>query len=140
MGKKLRHSRQRACILEYLQQSPEHPSAEKVFEDLRPQMPNLSLGTVYRNLKVLEEQGEIRRVLTKQQAERYDGHLSSHPHFVCSKCGCVVDLPAEGMEILLKQAQKAGVGEVQWMDLSFGGLCAACAAENIDTQRKEEVL
>lgn len=127
--KKLRTSRQRELILQYLRAAEEHPTAETICLALREQMPNLSLGTVYRNLKVLEELGQVRRVLTPQQVERYDAHCEAHPHFVCSRCGCVQDLPNVNMEKLLQMARDTGLSEVNWVALSFGGLCPACAAE-----------
>jgi len=85
MEKKLRHSHQRERIYEYLTRSCEHPSAEMVYNDLRPEIPGLSLGTVYRNLKLLEELGKIRRVTSHQGTERYDAICGDHAHFLCQK-------------------------------------------------------
>ena len=127
MEKKLRHSHQRDMIYNYLLCSKEHPSADKIYEDLRAEMPNLSLGTVYRNLKLLEETGKIRRVTTLQNVERYDACCGEHAHFICEKCGCVKDLPMpeipeSGM------ARVAAEGDcINWLNVTLGGICAACA-------------
>ena len=89
---KIRYSKQREQIYEYLCASKEHPSADVIYEDLREKINNLSLGTVYRNLKVLEELGKIQRVATLQHAERYDARCDTHAHFTCSCCSRIFDL------------------------------------------------
>ena len=83
MEKKLRHSHQRERILEYLCQSQEHPSAEQVYQDLRPEIPGLSLGTVYRNLQALVTEGKVRKIDMPQGGARYDRVEDDHAHFVC---------------------------------------------------------
>ena len=90
--KKMRNSATRNSIYEYLCGTKTHPSAEMIYLDLRIKNPNLSFGTVYRNLKQLEEIGRIVRVCTVSNRERYDADCSDHLHFACEKCGRVVDL------------------------------------------------
>ena len=104
MEKKLRYSRQREMIYEYLRGTCEHPSAETVYEALRPQIPGLSLGTVYRNLKLLEELGKIQRI-SAQGIERYDACQGDHAHFLCEKCGMLRDLGSDGADAI-RQAVK----------------------------------
>ena len=87
MEKKLRHSHQRERIYQYLCASMEHPSAEMIYDALRCEIQGLSLGTVYRNLKLLEGLGKVRRVASYQNSERYDACCGDHAHFVCSQCG-----------------------------------------------------
>lgn len=129
MEKKLRHSRQRDMIYEYLLTTMEHPSADKIYEDLRNQISNLSLGTVYRNLKVLEEMGLVRRVTTLQNVERYDACCYDHAHFVCDICGCVKNLENLAVD-KVKELCKIGDGDqVLRMNVTFGGLCLECAAK-----------
>lgn len=86
-GKKMRNSATRNSIYEYLCGTKAHPSAEMIYLDLRVKNPNLSFGTVYRNLKQLEETGRIIRVCTVNNRERYDVDCSEHLHFACAKCG-----------------------------------------------------
>ena len=90
--KKLRNSAVRNNIYEYLCGTKEHPSAEMIYNDLKGDSPNLSLGTVYRNLKQLEELGRIIRVTNVNNHERYDANCEDHVHFVCERCGRVIDI------------------------------------------------
>ena len=90
--KKMRNSVTRNSIYEYLCATKEHPSAEMIYLDLRENNPTLSFGTVYRNLKQLEETGRVIRVSTVNNRERYDANCSDHLHFACEKCGRVIDL------------------------------------------------
>lgn len=90
--KKMRNSATRNSIYEYLCGTKKHPSAEMIYLDLRETNPTLSFGTVYRNLKQLEETGRVIRVSTLNNRERYDANCSDHLHFACEKCGRVVDL------------------------------------------------
>ncbi|MDO4750252.1 MAG: transcriptional repressor [Eubacteriales bacterium] len=128
MEKKLRHSHQRDMIYEYLCSTKEHPSADMVYEYLRENNPNLSLGTVYRNLRLLEEIGQVRRVTTLQNVERYDACCADHAHFVCESCGRVKDLVPLDLQAGQRDCQVDSGDEVRWMDVVFGGICAACAA------------
>lgn len=124
MEKKLRHSHQRDRIYEYLCSTKEHPSADMIYEALKDELPKLSLGTVYRNLKLLEDTGRIRRVTTLQNSERYDACCDTHAHFVCSCCGRVIDL--QPMDVTAASAGFAMPHRVDWMSLVFGGLCQDC--------------
>ena len=125
MEKKLRHSHQRDMIYEYLLQTKEHPSAEMVYEELKSKIPNLSLGTVYRNLKLLEELGMVRKVTTLNNVERYDACCEDHVHFVCSKCGKIIDLPNLTQEIKDNCFNEVG-HNVEWVSLILGGTCSDC--------------
>ena len=124
--KKLRHSRQRERIYEYLTQTHEHPSAETVYNDLRPEIPGLSLGTVYRNLKLLEDLGKVRRVASFQGTERYDAITGDHVHFLCSCCGRIRDLDTPTDAIRNAIALEDGYRPAK-LDLTITGLCPDCA-------------
>ena len=80
MAVQRRYSHQREQIYNYLLHTCEHPSAETIYASLKPQIPDLSLGTVYRNLKLLEELGKVRRVTSFQGSERYDAICGDHAH------------------------------------------------------------
>ena len=127
MEKKLRHSRQRELIYEYLCSTHEHPSADMVYEHLREDNPNLSLGTVYRNLKLLEETGRIRRVTTLQNVERYDACCGDHAHFICNSCGKVKDLSVVDRQVGSQSCSVDPGDRVEWMNVTFGGICGECA-------------
>lgn len=127
MEKKLRHSRQRERIYEYLVQSCSHPSAEMVYQDLRPEIPGLSLGTVYRNLKLLEDLGKVRRVTSHQGIERYDAICEDHAHFLCERCGRIQDLTCSNSQILRSIIQLDEGYELTRLDLTITGICPNCA-------------
>ena len=83
---KLKYSRQREAIKEYLHNTKEHPTADKVYVNIRKEYPNISLGTVYRNLNLLVEHGEILKLSCTDGSDRFDGNPVPHYHFVCNKC------------------------------------------------------
>lgn len=127
MEKKLRHSRQRDRIYEYLAASKEHPSAEMVYNDLRPEIPGLSLGTVYRNLKLLEELGMVRRVTSFQGTERYDACCGDHVHFLCECCGRLQDVELADTEAIRSAIQLGHDFQLTKLDLTITGVCPSCA-------------
>ena len=126
MVKTLRYSRQRERIYEYLITTEEHPTAEMVHSGLRKGFPELSLGTVYRNLKLLEELGRVRRVTAYDGSERYDAICHDHAHFICQTCGKIRDLP----EIDSRQVQNGLVlkdrYQISKVDLILTGICPEC--------------
>ena len=119
--------RKRNAILEYLQQTDEHPSAEMVYNNLKPQIPDISLATVYRNLSMFRQQGDIISIGTVGGVERFDGNTMPHVHFVCNGCYSVSDLHTMCVpENLSREAEKAMGGQVCGCQLTFTGLCARC--------------
>ena len=82
-----KHSKKRDAILNCLRETDAHPSAEWVYSRLKPQIPDLSLGTVYRNLALFKETGEAISLGTVMGLERFDGRTDPHIHFVCTRCG-----------------------------------------------------
>ena len=127
MEKKLRHSRQRERIYEYLAASEEHPSAEQIYIDLRPEIPGLSLGTVYRNLKLLEELGKVRRVASFQGTERYDACCGDHAHFLCEKCGLLHDLGSAKADAIRSAITLDEGYTLTKLDVTVTSLCPNCA-------------
>ena len=127
MEKKLRYSHQRERIYEYLASSPEHPSAEMVYNDLRPEIPGLSLGTVYRNLKLLEELGKVRRVTSFQGTERYDACCGDHAHFLCEKCGLLHDLGGANSQAIREAITLEEGFTLSKLDLTVTGRCPSCS-------------
>ena len=91
----VRMTRQRQLILDIINSSYAHLTAEGVYTEARQKMPKISLGTVYRNLGLLAQNGEIRRIVLENQPDRYDRRFPGHDHFVCPDCGAVRDIPAE---------------------------------------------
>lgn len=126
-----RYSRQRELIYQAVKNSPEHPTAEMVFQWLKPENPGLSLGTVYRNLNLLSQEGALRRM--PFPVERYDACVEPHTHLRCETCGRVVDLKLDydaAMDALAAQAQPRV--RILRHDLTFYGLCEQCREETKD--------
>ena len=89
----LKYSRQREAIFRNLQSRYDHPNADMIFASIREEIPNISLGTVYRNLALLVETGDILKVGPDGEGkERYDGHTHPHAHFFCEECGGIEDV------------------------------------------------
>ena len=98
-----------------------------VFSRLKPEIPDLSLGTVYRNLSMFKQQGTIMSLGTVNGVERFDYNTAPHVHFMCSHCGDVLDLPTmEVPEQLMQTAAAATGGQVENCQLSFTGVCKSC--------------
>ena len=123
--------RKRDAILTCLRQTTAHPSAEWVYAQLKPEIPDLSLGTVYRNLALFKEQGLITSLGTVKGVERFDGNTDPHVHYICGSCGGVLDLKeiAVPQELSAQAAQCSG-GEVTGCQLTFTGVCTKCQNKN----------
>jgi len=119
--------RKRSAILAYLQQTDAHPSAEMIFTDLKHEIPDLSMGTVYRNLTLFKEQGLATSVATVRGVERFDANTDPHVHFICSGCDAVIDLHRlQTPEALCRDAEGSIGCRVEQCQLSFTGLCSEC--------------
>ncbi len=96
----MRYSRQRSLILEIVKSTKTHPTAEWIYEKAREKMPTIGIATVYRNLKILTELGEIIKIAGSDGFERYDGNKERHYHFKCKQCGRLIDLSARSQKNL----------------------------------------
>ena len=123
--------RKRNAILECLRSTDTHPSADMVHEMLRPDHPDISLATVYRNLSLFKKQGLIQSVATVSGIERFDANTEPHVHFICTQCDNVLDLPEISVpeELNSAVAQSSG-GRVDNCQLSFTGICGECRKLN----------
>ncbi|MGN0298239.1 MAG: transcriptional repressor [Lachnospiraceae bacterium] len=128
----MKYSRQREAIKEYLAKQKYHPTADDIYMNLREQYPKLSLGTVYRNLNLLTEQGEISRITT-QDVDHFDFNTSFHHHFICNRCKRVYDISVHTLPVL-DQSTEYEVGQVEGYMLSFYGICNQCLKEPWDTR------
>jgi Fur family peroxide stress response transcriptional regulator len=98
-----RYSRQREEILRVVQTTDTHPTADWVYEQVRKTLPHVSLGTVYRNLNLLADEGLIQRVILDDGIVRFDGNTHDHHHFICTKTGKIYDIVLPlGDELLAK--------------------------------------
>lgn len=122
----LKYSRQRECIKNYLSTSKEHPTADMVYSHIKMHYPKVSLGTVYRNLALLTELGEVIKINTGDGADRFDGNPNPHYHFICNNCRNVLDIPMKHIEGLCEAAQEHFSGEIQGSVTQFYGICEEC--------------
>ena len=121
----LKHSRQRDCIKEFLMSRVDHPTADMVYAHVREEFPHISLGTVYRNLSLLAEIGEIQKI-TCDGPDRFDANAEPHYHFTCSCCGAVEDLKFDPEPSYDHLVPKNFGGKINAVTLSFSGLCESC--------------
>ncbi len=123
----VRRTRQREAILEVLKGTKSHPTADWVYQEVRKEMPHVSLGTIYRNLKTLSEHGEIRELAFGSTHSRFDANAHNHYHFICEDCGEIEDLEMSAMTDLEKQVEKLGGYQVHAHRLEFFGICPNCS-------------
>ena len=120
--------RKRNAILEVLQGTDTHPSAEMVHEMLQETHPDISLATVYRNLARFKAQGMIQSVATVRGIERFDANTNPHVHFICTGCDAVLDLhQIEVPQTLNSSVEKTSGCHVHNCQLTFTGLCGRCS-------------
>ena len=125
-----RYSKNREAILTCLRSTESHPTADWIYAQLKPDYPDLSLATVYRNLSALKESGLIRSVGVVNGQERFDATTESHPHAVCSRCGKMIDLSDLLVPHELVAAVQAETGfAVSEAVLQFTGLCPECKSK-----------
>jgi Fur family transcriptional regulator, peroxide stress response regulator len=123
-GLKLTH--QRMEIYRELASSQEHPDAEAVYQRLRKRIPTISPDTVYRNLKLLTEQGLISVVGMSNERLRFDANMAAHHHFVCIKCGLIRDFSCGSFDASAMPEEASSFGEPVSMHLEVKGVCTAC--------------
>lgn len=122
----LKYSRQRESIKEYLASTKEHPTADMVYTRVKEDFPNISLGTVYRNLNLLAEIGEAIKITTPDGGDRFDGCTAPHYHFFCTDCGSVLDLEMENISYINDVAGKNFDGVIERHNAIFFGRCKDC--------------
>jgi Fur family peroxide stress response transcriptional regulator len=133
-----KHSVKRDAILKVLRGTTVHPGAQWVYNRLKPSIPDLSLGTVYRNLNLFRKEGLAVMLGTVNGEERFDGATESHPHLVCRNCGAVEDIAVADPGVFEKDLASAlaaslaegedrpGEGEIDYRRTLFYGLCTDC--------------
>ena len=123
-----KHSKKRDAVLQAILSTKAHPGASWVYKRLKLHIPGLSLGTVYRNISVLREEGAVISVGVVDGEERFDGRKIPHPHFVCEKCGCVKDFTKKAeSRINLKISIEIPEFVIDTRKTVFYGLCRTCA-------------
>jgi Fur family transcriptional regulator, peroxide stress response regulator len=116
------------AILEIVRAADNHPTAQEIYEAVRHTRPHIGVASVYRILRALVEQGEIKELGASEESHRYDGRLARHDHAVCTNCGALIDLSTEillSREHLWAAARTAGI-ELESHEVRLYGRCANC--------------
>ncbi len=122
---KTRRTRQLAAVYDVVSAAHDHPTAEEVCERVRRQVPQISLGTVYRNLQKLTADRQVRIVHLAERPARYDAMVQEHDHFLCESCGDVRDLTPAGARPNCSALRASGY-QVRAHALTLYGLCPRC--------------
>lgn len=128
----LKYSRQRESIKNYLLETTSHPTADMVYMHVKQEFPNISLGTVYRNLKLLTDLGEAIKITAPDGGDRFDGHVQPHNHFYCIDCGRILDLnmDMDAINHINELAAKDFDGIIESSTTLFYGKCNDCTQKS----------
>ena len=127
-----KYSKQKETLLKVLCSTDTHPDADWIYEQTRKELPNISLGTVYRNLAKMSQEGTILKLNMNDGRDHFDGNTARHHHMVCRECGAIIDIFTESEEessftdFLNSYAQKHTSAAVEAHDITFYGLCKKC--------------
>lgn len=124
--KTIKYSKQREAIKQFLIKRKDHPTADTVYQNIKKEFPNISLGTVYRNLSLLSELGEISKISYGNNPDHFDYNTEQHYHFVCSECNDVIDLELPASDDINLSAASKFDGEIYGHNLFFYGKCKSC--------------
>lgn len=122
----MKYSKQRETILQIVKNSDKHPTAEMVYEEAKKNIPNISLGTVYRNLNNLYEYGYIKHITVPNDSDRFDKTLLDHHHLYCLGCNKVFDIPTNSLKLLDEIVSNNTGFKVITHNLVFEGYCHEC--------------
>ncbi|HIE26937.1 TPA: transcriptional repressor [Candidatus Poribacteria bacterium] len=125
-AKGYRITKQRLIILNALRNTATHPTAEEIYNMVKPQIPNISLGTVYRTLGALEELGLLQKLVYGGSFSRYDGNVNAHYHAVCLDCGKVLDVDEPVLSNLEERFSSETGFTIVGHKLEFHGYCKDC--------------
>lgn len=122
----LKYSRQREAIKDFMMTRKDHPTADVVYDNVRKEFPNISLGTVYRNLTLLSDMGELLRLRVGDGIDHFDATTDPHYHFICQSCGKVIDLDLEHQGNIDQIAGENFGGVIEGHVAYFYGVCEDC--------------
>ena len=131
-----KYSKQRELILDSLRKRKDHPTAERLYLDLKNEMPELGIATVYRNLSDLCEEGQIIKIKTLSGPDRFDGNIMPHIHFQCLECNEIQDIfldecDNDKLNEKLKEFAKMINAEVTSSKILLKGTCEKCKNKEI---------
>lgn len=123
---RIKATHQRMEILRELASTGEHPDAETIYTRVRKRIPAISLDTVYRTLRMLEEKGVISRVPSTKDRARFDANMDRHHHFVCEACGKIADFTSAALDRFAPPPEAAALGRVESVHVELRGRCRKC--------------
>ena len=125
---KTRYSKQRETIYEVLKKDESHPNVDSIYMNVRNIIPDISLGTVYRNLNLLADQGRINRLDIGDGVVHFDALTTPHFHFVCDECGTVEDmfLSEDDVDQFINELNAKNGHQINSLDIIFHGTCQGC--------------
>ena len=123
-----RKSKQKEAVLRIVKGTKCHPTADWVYQEVRKEIPNISLGTVYRNLKLLKEEKKISELRFNGSLSRFDGNTQYHHHFVCEQCGDVFDvaISEQAQRAILDEITRTTGFKIDQCHCELEGLCKDC--------------
>ena len=130
----IKATHQRTEILRELAGSEEHPDAETILVRVRRRIPAISVDTVYRTLRLLEDKGVIARVGSMRERARFDANTDRHHHFVCTECGMIGDFYSDAMDRLAVPREGSEMGSVQGVYVELRGICRKCKQQAMETE------
>ncbi len=123
---RLRETRQRREVFRAVAATASHPTAEWIFSSVRRKLPHISLGTVYRNLSVLRDEGMVREIIGHDRRAHYDANTMPHAHFLCTECGFIADVASPQPSIDWSTVRELVGCEVEQELFELRGRCASC--------------
>ena len=126
---KSKYSRQREVMLNVLRNTKTHPNADWIYTEVRKEIPNISLGTVYRNLSKLSADGTIRKFSAREGGDLFDGDVSAHSHLLCGVCGNIVDVFSDYSDVFSRDVAEKTGATVGSYSLILSGVCADCISK-----------
>lgn len=130
-----RRSKQRDTILKVLRSTTSHPTVDWIYDQVREEIPNISLGTVYRDINQLKQEGLIQELCLGSGPSRYDGTPENHYHFRCVKCGRVFDVDEPVNHEMEREVEQNSGFRVLYHQVEFYGLCPDCQKSNGSSSR-----
>ena len=124
-------SSKRKAIYEALCSTDSHPSARWIYDKLKPDIPDLSLGTVYRNIALFKEEGKAQVICSLNSEERLDGNVTPHPHFICTCCNSVFDIGNDNIDSGIASELSERGFSVESRYILYYGICPDCKNKNI---------
>lgn len=125
---------QRHAVLEYLLSAKTHPTADEIYKALEDKFPNMSVATVYNNLRILKELGLVRELTYGDDSSRFDSNTDEHYHIICDECGKIVDFHYPTLDEIESLAEKVSGFEISYHRMELYGKCETCSAKQAQIQ------